>query len=73
MKELKVPSEYMLTISRIYEKFIYIVCLGHKLSYFFNTTIGIKQGCPFSPTLFGACIDELQQMVAKFVKEEDNL
>ena len=25
---------------------------------------------PLSPTLFGLCIDELEEMVVKFVKEE---
>ena len=37
---------------------------------FFNNTIGVKQGCILSPTLFGLCIDELEEMVTKFVKEE---
>ena len=44
--------------------------VSNKLSYFFNSTIGVKQGCPHSPTLRGLCIDELGEMVAKFVKEE---
>ena len=30
----------------------------------------VEQGYPLSPTLFGLCIDEVDQMVAKFVNEE---
>ena len=41
-----------------------------RLSDFFTSTIGVKQGCPLSPTPFGLCIDELEEMVTKFVKEE---
>ena len=70
MEELEMPNEYMLAISRIYEKVICCVCMSDKLSDFFNSTIGFKQECPLSPTLFGLCIDELEEMVVKFVKEE---
>ena len=30
----------------------------------------VKRGCPLSITLIGLCIDELEEMVAKFVKKE---
>ena len=60
MEELEVPSEYMLAISRIYEKVICCVCMKDRLSDFFNSIMGVKQVCPLLPTLFGLCIDELE-------------
>ena len=47
MEELEVPSEYMLAISQIFEKVICCVHMSDRLSDFFNSTIGVKQG----PTL----------------------
>ena len=44
--------------------------MSNRLSDFFNRTIGVKQGCALSLTLFGLYIDELEDMVAEFVKEE---
>ena len=43
---------------------------GDRLSKKFSSTIGVKEGCPFSQTQFGLCLDELEEIVAKFVKEE---
>ena len=64
------PTECMLTIFRIYEKVIYCKYKGTEILDYFNCTIGLKKGCPISPIIFGACIDELEQMAAKFIKEE---
>ena len=44
--------------------------MSDKCSDFFDNTIGVKQGCTLSQTLFGLCIDELEEMVTKFAKEE---
>ena len=42
MEELKVPSESMLAIPRIYEKLKCCVHMGDRLLDFFNKTIGVK-------------------------------
>ena len=34
------------------------------------STIGVNQGCLLSPSLFEICIDELEQMITKFVKDK---
>ena len=44
--------------------------MGEGSSNLFNSTIGVKQGYLFSSILFGLYIDELEQMVTRFVKEE---
>ena len=37
----------------------------------FYVTKGVKQGCPLSHTLFGLCIDKLEEVVNRVAKEEE--
>ncbi|MCO5586193.1 hypothetical protein L7F22_040132 [Adiantum nelumboides] len=70
MNKLQVPDEYMHAISCVYEKVVCQVRMGEGISKFFTSTIGVKQGCPLSPTLFGLLIDELEHMVPEFMQQE---
>ena len=70
MTELQVPKEYMHAVSRIYEKVLCQVRMGDGVSEFLTSTIGVKQGCPLSPTLFGLLIDELESMIREATSQE---
>ena len=37
----------------------------------FMSNMGVKQGCPLYPILFGLCIDKLEEIVNKVAKEEE--
>ena len=70
IEELKVLSECMVAISRIYGRVIRCVHMADKNSYYLNNTIVVKQGHPFSPTQIGLCIDEIERVVTDFIMEE---
>ena len=44
--------------------------MSNEISDCFTCTIGLKKGCPISTIIFGTCIDELEQMVAKVVNKK---
>jgi hypothetical protein len=41
------------------------------MSDFIKSTIGVKQGCPLSPTLFGIYIDELEAFLHEHIQDSD--
>jgi hypothetical protein len=41
------------------------------MSYFIKSTIGLKQGCPLSPTLFGVYIDELEAFLHEHIQDSE--
>jgi len=57
-------------VARVYEKVTCAVHMGKHQFDFFSSDIGIKQGYPLSPTLFGLCIDELEETIQCFGSNE---
>jgi hypothetical protein len=45
--------------------------MAHGLSDFIQSTIGVKQGCPLLPTLFGIYIDELESFLHEHIQQGD--
>lgn len=43
----------------LYRSVVGHVCTREGISDLVHSTIGVKQGCPLSPTLFGMYIDEV--------------
>jgi hypothetical protein len=60
LEELKVPFELRVVVARMYEKVIAKFRDFEGWSEEINCNIGIKQGCPLSPTLFDIYIDKLE-------------
>ena len=56
---------------RLYESVLGRLRTVGGLSEFIRSTIGVKQGCPLSPTLFGIYIDELEAFLREHIQESD--
>ncbi|MCO5600752.1 hypothetical protein L7F22_054867 [Adiantum nelumboides] len=62
---LGVPSEMLWGIFSLYERVSARVRCPGGTSSSLASTIGVKQGCPLSPTLFGLYIDELSEHILR--------
>jgi len=68
--EARGPMEYRTIVTKIYKKVKCVVRKGGEQFDFLSSDIGVKHGCPLSPTLFILCIDELEEMVQPFTNDE---
>jgi hypothetical protein len=60
LEEIKVPFKLRVVVVRLYENVISKFRNTEGWSEEINCNIGVKQGCPLSPTLFGIYIDKLE-------------
>jgi hypothetical protein len=61
MEELGVPIHLRVAIHRLYEEVKVKIRTSTAISESFRSDIGVKQGPPLSPTLFGLYIDKLEK------------
>lgn len=70
LQELGVPTNLCMGVYRIYQRVICRLKGRNGLSQTFESNMGVKQGCPLSPTLFGLCIDKLEETLLTIMHEE---
>ena len=58
-----VPTKLIWGIIALYRSVSGHVCTPEGLSDVVHSTIGVKQGCPLSPTLFGTYVDEVSDYI----------
>ncbi|MCO5551454.1 hypothetical protein L7F22_004957 [Adiantum nelumboides] len=70
MESIGVPLHLRAAVARLYEEVKCKLKMQTGFSQEFMSTMGVKQGCPLSPTLFGLCINQLEDFVGHVLEEE---
>lgn len=65
MEELQIPIGLRALTHRLYEQVIAKIRTMEWMFDSFGNDIGVKHGCPLSPTLFGLYIDKLEECLDK--------
>ena len=60
-----VPSELIWGVMALYRTVVGQVRTPERVSELIYSTIGVKQGCPLSPTLFGMYVDEVSNYIER--------
>jgi hypothetical protein len=71
LRDINMSKTLLAAIMRLYEAVLGRLRLTHDHSDFIQSTIGVKQGCPLSPTLFGIYIDELASFLHNHIQDGD--
>ena len=71
MECIGVPKEIRFAVFRLYKKVKCQLKCKDGMSQEFYSNMGVKQGCPLSPTLFGICIDRLEELMNKEACKEE--
>ena len=69
MQRIGVPKELQHGVQKLYEQVLCKLGKAEGFSNSFVSNMGVKQGCPLSPTLFGLYIDELEELIAEYTKQ----
>ena len=65
LQELGVPIELIWGIQALYKTVTGQVHTPEGFSELIHSTVGVKQGCPLSPTLFGIYVDEVSNYIER--------
>ena len=70
MENIGVPMHLRAAVARLYKKVRCMLKLQTGFSQEFESNMGVKQGCPLSPTLFGLRIDQLEDFIKQALEKE---
>ncbi|MCO5586433.1 hypothetical protein L7F22_040373 [Adiantum nelumboides] len=73
MESLGVPTYLRRAMAHMYREVRCKIKTHEGYSREFMSNMGVKQGCPLSPTLFGLCIDQLEEIITQCMKEEADM
>jgi hypothetical protein len=73
LEEIKLFVELRVAAIKLYENIVSIFWNTKGCSEEINYNLGVNQGCPLSPTLFGIYIDKLQEWLEEVSCDDPTL